>query len=106
MLRHWFTDATPYGGKAALSARSAHPIFSLFLELNTQRNRAIGVARALLIEFPCTPDTHHGQLDAVSGHQTLGTDPDCGLGNPGSARDTMAGSEQVAIEREVVQDQL
>ena len=61
-----------------------------FLELKTQRDRAISLVWPLLLEFPRTVNTHHGQLDAMSGHQAMGADPDSGLGNPWSASDTVA----------------
>ena len=60
------------------------------LELKTQRDRTISLVWTLLIEFPRTVNTHHGQLDAVPGHETMSADPDSSLGNPRPASDTVA----------------
>lgn len=86
--------AHPAGGAGK---RGQAPVFSLlsvacnaFLEVNAQRDRAISLVWPLLLEFPRTVNSHHGQLDAVSSHQAMSADPDSSMGNPWSAGDAVA----------------
>jgi hypothetical protein len=75
-------------------------------ELQAQRDRAVGMPGGLLVEFACSVDPHRGQLDAVPGHQALRAEADRRLRDPGPTRDVVAGTEQIAVERGVVRDQM
>ena len=76
------------------------------LKLNTERHRPVRVAWALFVKLSGSPNPHDGQLEAVACDWALRAESDCGLGNPGTSGDAVAGLEEISIQRKVVQHQL
>ena len=60
---------------------------------------------ALLFKLPGSPNTHCCELHSVAGHRALCTKPNGRLGDPGYSAQTVAGLEEVAVKRKVVQHQ-